>query len=364
MTDPQRSTVYPECVELGGGRYLELGRVVGKGSTATVYRVVLSSENRVKRPMALKLFNAVSSDEADLVTGLLLRTARRAACVDHPNILRVYECGVWRGQPYLISELVEGISLWSLQAAYAKKQRRMPLDLALFITSEIGEALAAARIARDHSGVQLNILHQSLSAREVLLSWRGEVKVTDFEANVSRAASSSVHSIRGVNGRAYTMAPEVAQGGVADARSDVFSFGIVLRELLIGPRFPSSLTNADAVRLAREGYVQPITFQPHLPNDVVSVMTRALEVEPEARYPNAGAMALDLRRAALSMGVGDGRYFLRSALEREWSQSIEEVTCERHFVAEPTPPDGDIEADSGAPGARGAAVHKLEKRRR
>ena len=315
------------CVELGGGRRAMLLDVLGKGAFAVVYRALLCSPNGIQRPVAVKLFSAVSSDEAEQVVALITQTARRMAWIDHPNVLRVYECGEQRGQPFVVEELVPGVTLAALQEAYASKQRRMPLDLALFIAAEVAEGLAGARLARDRDGVQLGMIHHALSAREVLLSWRGDVKVSDFEASTARAATSSVRSLRGMATRASTMAPEVAQGRVADARSDVFSFGVLLRELLIGPRFPAGLGSSDAIGLAREGYVQPLTFQPHLPPGLESVMHRALAVDPDARYPNACAMAFDLRRVVLSMGVGDGRYFLRSALEREWAHA-EEITAQ------------------------------------
>lgn len=321
-----------EHIELGGGRRVVLVDVLGRGAFATVFRGLLCSENGLRRPVAVKVFSSVSSDEAEQVLSLLTRTASRMAWIDHPNVVRVYECGEQRGQPYLLEELVSGVSLAGLQEAYTSKRRRMPLDLALFVAAEVAEGLAGARVARDHEGVQLGMIHHALSAREVLLSWRGEVKVSDFEASTARAATSSVRSLRGMAARASTMAPEVAQGCSADARSDVFSFGVLLRELLIGPRFPPGLGSSDAIRLAREGYVQPMTFQPHLPPGLESVMMRALAVDPEARYPNACAMAFDLRRVVLSMGVGDGRYFLRKALEREWTQHADEITAQTSFV--------------------------------
>jgi len=345
-----------EIIDLGENHRLELGAMLGKGSFAKVYRAVLASRvSGVRRPVAVKLYAAVSSDEIDHVIAVIMQAARRVACLDHPNIARVYESGLWRGQPFVVTELVEGVTLSSLQDAFQAKQRRLPLDLALFIGCEVAEALAGARTARDPGGVQLGIVHHSLSPREVLLSWRGEVKVTDFEANTARAASSSVRSLRNVAGRATMMAPEVAQGGTGDARSDVFALGILLRELFIGPRMPAGLSNADAIRLAREGYVQPMTFQPHLPQGLVDVMLRALAVDPEARYPNACAMAFDLRRIALAMGVGDGRYFLRSALQREWQEYAEEITCER---------DLPVASDAGYEPYEGDVVELASKRKR
>ena len=318
-----------ECVELGAGRRVVLLDVVGRGGAAVVHRAQLCSGSGLTRPVAVKVFSAVSSDEVEQVRVLVTRTACRMAWVDHPNVVRVYEVGDQRGHPLVIEELVSGVSLAALhEHAFVSKQRRMPLDLALFVAAEVAEGLAAARLARDGDGVQLGIVHHALSAKEVLLSWRGEVKVSDFEASTARAATSSVRTLRGMASRAATMAPEVAQGCPGDARSDVFSFGVLLRELLIGPRFPTGLTSGEAVRLAREGYVQPFTFQPHLPPGLEAVMQRALAVDPDARYPNACAMAFDLRRVVLSMGVGDGRYFLRKALEREWSQATEEITAQ------------------------------------
>jgi serine/threonine protein kinase len=319
-------------LDLGGGRHLVPREVLGKGSSATVHRAILVNAEGIRRWVALKMFSSVSSDEAENVLAVLLQMARRVACVEHPNVARVYECGMWQCQPFVVSELVDGISLHALQSAYAAKQRRLPLDLALFVACEVAEGLAGARIARDHDGVQLGVLHQSISAREVLLSWRGEVKVTDFETSTARGATSSVRNLRAFAGRATVMAPEVAQGAPPDARSDVFSFGVLLRELFVGPRFPPGLANADAIRLAREGYVHPITFHPQLPDGLVYVIERALEIDPEQRYPNAGALAHDLRRVAFAMGVGDGRWFLRSALHREWSEHAEEITAEKAYV--------------------------------
>src|SRR5262249_13046666 len=152
----------------------------GNGSSATVYRAVLSTpsvaietENlgspAIERPVAVKLLNPVASDDGDGVLERLAEMARRVACIDHPNVIRVYEYGVWRSRPLLVTDLIEGVALTALQEAYAAKQRRLPLDVALFIAAEVAEALSGARTCRDGEGVQLGIVHGSISAREVLL---------------------------------------------------------------------------------------------------------------------------------------------------------------------------------------------------
>lgn len=313
-----------ERMHLDDGRPVQLLDVVGRGTYAQVSRALFGAGGGLQRLLAAKIFSSIASDELAEVEASLLRAAQRTACVDHPNVVRTYDVGRWNGQPVIFSELVDGVSLAALHDAYAENGRRLPLDLALFIAVEIAEGLAAAHAARGFDGEPLGVLHHALSARDVLLSWRGEVKVCDFEMSVACAASSSIRSASSIAGRVSSMAPEVAQGDAPDARADVFAFGVLLRELLVGPRFRPGISGAEAVRLARDGFLEPVTFQPRLPRELETIMERALEVNPEARYANAYALVSDLRPVTLSMGVGDGRYFLRRTLEREWE--VDDVT--------------------------------------
>jgi serine/threonine-protein kinase len=331
-----------ERMRLDDGRPLRVLQEIGRGAYATVSRALLGDDGGIQRRVAAKLFASVASDEVSEVEAALVRAAKRNGCVDHPNVVRTYDFSRWNGQPLLLTELVDGVSLAELHRAFTSYGRRMPLDLTLFIAVEIAEGLAAAHAARGHDGEALAVLHHALSLREVLLSWNGEVKISDFEMSVACAASSSVRSASSIAGRIGAMAPEVAIGGASDARADVFSFGVLLRELLVGPRFRPGITGAEAVRLAREGYLEPVTFRPRLPRELESVMERALEMEPADRYPNASALVADLRPVALGMGVSDGRYFLRRTLEREWE--IEEVTGQIRAVQ---PEGGEGALDDG-----------------
>jgi serine/threonine protein kinase len=332
-----RSDLTDACLPLGDDRRIRLLEVLGQGASSVVHQGLLEHRNGLRRLVAVKIFGNVSSEDAEQVLALGQRTAARAACIRHPNVVEVYDVGQWRGQPYFVNELVEGVSLDALLQRYTEKSLRLPLDLALFIACEIGEALSGARTMRDHRGMQVGMLHLALGARKVLLGWRGEVKVTDFETSMAQLASSSIRNLRSVAHRTATMAPEVAHGHAGDGRSDVFSLGVLLRELFVGPRFGRDVKNADAVRLAREGFVQPMSFQPHLPDALVQVIERALQIDPVDRYPNASAMAFELRRISLSMGVGDGRLFLRRALDRELGNDASEVTAERPYSTAPPP---------------------------
>ncbi len=315
------------ALELGDRRVV-LGGCVGRGSLGSVYRATLESGNGVRRLVACKVLAVLASDEYEPVATRLTEIVQRAALVRHANVAEVTDLSLApkTRQPFIVSELVEGASLRRLLDTLAKRSRRVPLDLALFIGLEAAEGLNAARIAKALDGRQLGVAHLDVSARDILLSWQGAVKVTDFGLCVAKQVASSVRSLSVVARRADTMAPEVARGGGGDARSDVFSLGVLLHEMLIGPRFPIGLGDAEALKYAREGFVPPLTFEPHLPEDVKKIVDRALEPSPERRYAHTGALAYELRRAAFSLGVGDSRYFLRSLLESELADERSDAT--------------------------------------
>lgn len=310
---------------------------LGKGSSTTVYSAVLEVASGVRRPVAVKLFSAVATDDMDKVLAVLQDAAERSAWISHPNVAAVHDFGLAARHPFLVSELVSGVTLASLVERFAVRDQRLPLDLALFVVMEVGEGLNGARLAVDDRRVHVNMLHLGLTMREVLLSWRGDVKVVDFGLSAARAASSSVRNARGLAIRTALMAPEVAQGDPGDARSDVFSLGMLARELLVGPRFPRGIGHAESVRFARDGYVEPCRHKPQLPEAVLRIVDRAIATDPRGRFPNASAMTHELRRATLAMGLGDGRYFLRRTLDREWGSDAHEVTKERPFSSAPPP---------------------------
>lgn len=329
---PQLEIEELSVIDLGDGRSLRLGEVVGRGGSATVYRALLSSGDRFRRAVAAKVFDVFSSEEFDNVRDALARAARKAACVHHPNVVAPLEFVVHEGRLIIVSEFVDGISLASFQDAYQEVGRKMPPDLALFIALEIAEGLAGARDARTPEGALLNMRHHDLSPSEVVISWHGEVKVTDFGVSAALRSSSGVTTLSGIARRCATFAPEIIAGSRGDARSDVFSLGIILRQMLVGPRFTRDTNDAERISLARDGDIPIGLMESPIAEPLASILARALALEPSHRYPDASRFAFDLRRAALSMGVGDGRVFLRSALREVLAvRSTAEDTSDREY---------------------------------
>lgn len=314
MTLPAMATAAPTVLSLGDGRTVRLGELIGRGQAATVYRGSLTLPYKIRRAVAVKLFDPAGSDEAAHYIEAVSRTVRKTACVHHPNVVAPIEFTVVDQRPVIISEFVDGASLERLHQAFVRRDRKVPTDLALFIALEIAEGLVAAREARTPDGSTLNMRHHDLSPREVRVSWAGEVRITDFGVTAALRAGSAVRTLQEVAARCATMAPEVLAGERGDARSDVFSLGIILRQLLVGPRFPRDMTDSEKIDQAREGAIPIGLMEPPVREPMAEILQRALEVEPARRYAEPSRIAFDLRRACLSLGVGDGRVFLRAAM--------------------------------------------------
>ncbi len=325
---------------LGAGRRLALGASLGTGAFSNVYAATLTLPYGIARQVAVKLFRLPSADDLESATALVRRAAQTLALVSHPNVVELLEFSLIDGHPLLVCELVDGLSLQRLGEWFGELQRRLPLDLALFIGVEIAEGLNGARLAKNLRAVQLGTLHLDLTPKDVLLSRHGEVKVGGFGLAGIRRLESSVQSNASMASRIGYLSPEVAYGDRGDARSDVFTLGLILREMLIGPRLPPNIHGTEALRLAREAYLHPVTIEPHLPPPVKAVLARALEPDPDSRYPHAGAMAFELRRAAIALGVGDGRAALRSMLAKERDEEITNEVC-IPAITVPHPADDD-----------------------
>ncbi len=276
----------------------------------------------MSRPVAVKLFDDVPSDEYEPLLSTLARVASGAAWLQHPNIVAPFDCGACDGRPFVLTEMVHGVALRSLFDRMAEWGGRLHFDLALFIGCEVAEALTGALVAVGDRGEGLRIIHGELSAREVMLSWAGEVKVTDFGMYRVRCARSGVRSLRDVASRLDALAPEVALGDPPTARSDVFSLGMVLREMFVGPRFTRRVSSAEALQRLRQGLADTPVFRRRLPPALDELLLKATAVDPVERFGSARTLAVELRRIAFLHGVGDGRPFLRRTLEREFPEAV------------------------------------------
>lgn len=225
--------------------------------------------------------------------------ARIAVSLTHGNIVPVFELGEDAGALFIAMEYIDGWDLRRLMRQRPRGERRVPLSAALYIGIEVCKGLSYAHSRTDTAGNALHIVHRDISPANLIVSRQGEVKIVDF--GIASARSRLGNTLTGqVRGKLAYMSPEQASGRAVDNRSDLFSLGVVLYEMIAGRR-PFD-ANADHELLARiqAGEFQPLNeAAPDVPDEVVAVVHRALAVDVADRYASAEELQIDLMHAML-----------------------------------------------------------------
>jgi eukaryotic-like serine/threonine-protein kinase len=261
------------------GRYRVLKRI-GSGGMAEVY---CAEDQQLGRRVALKLLHRRFADDEQFVERFR-REASSAAGLSHPNIVGIFDRGEWDGTYYIAMEFVEGRTLKDI----VRERGAAPPEAAADITLQI---LRAARFAHKRG-----IVHRDIKPHNVLIDNEGRVRVTDF--GIARAGVSDMTETGSVMGTAQYLSPEQAQGKPVDARSDLYSGGIVLYELLTG-RVPFDAESPVSVALMQvsEPPVPPMEVNPEVPPALDAVTLRAMEKDPGRRYQDADEFIAALESA-------------------------------------------------------------------
>ncbi len=241
---------------------------------------------------------------------MFVHEAKLAVRLSHANIVQVFDLGrVEHGEGvppsyFIAMEFVPGLDLATLLSRCRRLKRELPVGLAVHVVSEVAKALDHAHRRRDEAGRPLGIVHRDISPQNILLSWEGEVKVTDFGIAKARAelASSDEEEetsgpvgARRVKGKLSYMSPEQASGKEVDERSDLFSLGVVLYELLAGQNPFAASSPTETLRRIVAGEVPPLSIQrPDVPQPVAALVAQLLARAPEERIPDAGRLHEDL----------------------------------------------------------------------
>jgi eukaryotic-like serine/threonine-protein kinase len=278
---------------LVGGRY-ELGELLGYGGMAEVHR---GRDIRLGRDVAIKVLRADLARDPSFLARFR-REAQSAAGLNHPSIVSVYDTGEDVGtegtaQPYIVMEYVEGRTLRDI----LKAEGRLPARRAMEIVADVAAALDFSH----RSG----LVHRDVKPANVMITQTGAVKVMDF--GIARAVADNAATVTqtaNVIGTAQYLSPEQARGEAVDARSDVYSTGCLLYELVTGsPPFQGDSPVAVAYQHVRENATAPSSRVQGLPRALDSIVMKALAKNPQNRYQTAGEMRSDLQRALADQPV-------------------------------------------------------------
>ena len=255
---------------------------IGTGGMSDVYKAM---DHTLGRYVAIKVLKEEFCEDMTFVTKFRTE-AQSAAGLEHPNIVNVYDVGSENGFHYIVMEYVEGITL----KTYIEKKGRLTYKEALSIAIQVGRGIQAAHAK--------NIIHRDIKPQNIIISTEGKVKVTDF--GIARAVSEhTIHS--DVMGSVHYVSPEQARNGYVSNKSDIYSLGIVMYEMVTGRvPFDGESTVAVAIKHLQDEMVAPSAYAKDLPISLEKIILKCTQKSPDRRYDSMESLLIDLRKALLS----------------------------------------------------------------
>lgn len=301
LAAPPVSLVLPHAF----GRYT-LTRRIGEGGMAEVFLAEVTVAEGLSKRVVIKNIRKELADQPEF-TRMFVDEAKIALSLNHANIVQVFDFGQVHGSFYLAMELIEGVDLMRLLHSIRARGEPIPVVIAGYIAHQVAAGLAHAHGRRDDFGAPIGIVHRDISPHNIMLSLAGTVKILDF--GIARTAArarlqAESHPVdangRGdradgtevtIQGKIAYMSPEQAVGGPLDQRSDIYSLGVVLYELLSGVLVFRHRDRLVALEQVRTRPLPPLrSLAPEVPEELAAVVDRALARDPEDRWDTARAL--------------------------------------------------------------------------
>jgi eukaryotic-like serine/threonine-protein kinase len=284
------------------GRY-QLLELLGRGGMADVYSACRNDVDGPRTRFALKVLQRKWSMDPQL-RSMFDSEARLTIRLNHPNLVRVYEAGEHLGVPFMVMEYVDGVSCAKVLRTVASRAERFPEGAALVICAEVLKGLVHAHGATDNKGRPLGIVHRDVSPGNILISRSGRIKLADF--GIARSTQIEHHTDPGqVKGKFGYMSPEQVMGDEElDSRSDLFSLGVVLAEMLLGHRLFAGKGEFEVMTRMYEADIAVLDHESSRLNPVLlPILKKALQRDRRGRFQNATEFLAALTRAADSMNI-------------------------------------------------------------
>lgn len=277
------------------GKYVLLEKLAS-GGMAEVYLAKNSGANGVSKFVAIKRILPQYSDNEEFIE-MFKEEAKIAVNLNHSNVVHIHEFGIERNQFYLVMEYVEGRNLRQILNELKKKANHFQIDQIVYIIKEVAAGLDHAHRCLDGTtGKPLNITHRDMSPQNVMVSFEGEIKIIDF--GIAKAETQLEATKAGtLKGKFGYMSPEQADGQNIDLRTDVFSLGIVLWELLAKDRLFSGSSEAAILRKIRDSNIPSLRkLDPSIHPELDKIVSKALAKDKNLRYQTSAALHRDLNR--------------------------------------------------------------------
>ncbi len=262
-------------------RYEIVGKV-GAGGMADVYK---AKDHTLGRFVGIKVLKPEFSEDVNFVTKFRTE-AQSAAGLEHPNIVNIYDVGSENSIHFIVMEYVEGITL----KTYIEKKGQLSFKEAVSIAIQVGRGIEAAH--------NKHIIHRDIKPQNIIISTEGKVKVTDF--GIARVANANTINSE-VMGSVHYASPEQARNGFVDGKSDIYSLGIVMYEMVTGRvPFDGESTVAVAIQHLQEEMVVPSAYAPDLPVSIEKIILKCTQKSPDRRYDTISDLLMDLKKALIS----------------------------------------------------------------
>ncbi|OGQ47911.1 MAG: hypothetical protein A3H42_01360 [Deltaproteobacteria bacterium RIFCSPLOWO2_02_FULL_46_8] len=275
------------------GKYVLLEKLA-VGGMAEIYKAKTYGAEGFEKLLAIKRILPHAAADKEFIN-MLIDEAKLSVLLSHANIVQVYDLGKV-GDDYFISmEYIHGVNLRDVLYHLREKSRKMPTDLACYVTSEICKGLDYAHRKTDSNNQTLGIVHRDISPQNILISYEGEVKIVDF--GIAKAAMNISHTMAGIlKGKIAYMSPEQAMGKSIDSRTDIFSLGIILYESLTGKKLYTGESQFEVLKKIRTTRIETGKLPENIPEPLKPILAKALAYRPEERYSSSSDMQIALTK--------------------------------------------------------------------
>lgn len=307
------------------GKYFLLKKLA-VGGMAEIYVAKTYGVDGFEKLLCIKRILPHCSADMDFVT-MLVDEAKLSVLLSHANIVQVYDLGKVGEDYYISMELINGVNLRDTLYKCREEKIILPTEIACYIASEICKGLDYAHRKTDHNNKPLEIVHRDISPQNILISYEGEVKIVDF--GIAKAAMNISHTMAGIlKGKIAYMSPEQATGHSLDRRTDIFSAGILLYEMLTGQKLYTGESQFEILKKIRTTQINEKNLPDSIPDGLKKVVAKALAYRPEDRFQHAGDMQIELTKYLYSTYVDFSPRKLSSFVAKLFSAEIKEERSE------------------------------------